>query len=497
MAERVKADAGSGLAVPADLSVDTSRLREGASARFRVIARRVAVTDALAGLLAVAVSILAVRGDRWDSQQTRVLLILAPPVLVAILAAYGLYRIGRMSPLQEFRRLFGAVSVNVIVLGLATNLVARTLPGRTQNVALTVEWIGVSWIAFLLIVMIERKLWHRSIGRRRASGELAFRTLIVGANVEARDILERLRQPGLGFRSVGMISTDADQGPRDASEGQILGGVDDLGTVVESNDVECLFVAATAVGPEAMAKVLRFARRAGLEVRVSANMPEMLSSRLLVQTVGGRLAFALESASLSGPQAFVKRSFDLVVATGTLVLTAPLWLLSIVFVKFSSRGPILFRQRRVGRHGHAFTIYKFRTMVADAEPRREELLGLSHGPLFKLESDPRLTKVGRVLRRWSIDELPQLVNVLKGDMSMVGPRPLVMFDRDELEDWHLQRLEVLPGITGLWQVSGRSNLTFDECVQLDTFYIENWSVIYDLFILLKTIPAVVKGRGAF
>jgi lipopolysaccharide/colanic/teichoic acid biosynthesis glycosyltransferase len=136
-------------------------------------------------------------------------------------------------------------------------------------------------------------------------------------------------------------------------------------------------------------------------------------------------------------------------------------------------------------------------MVADAELRRDELLALSRGPLFKLRADPRLTRVGRVLRRWSIDELPQLVNVLKGDMSMVGPRPLVMFDPSEYEEWHLQRLEVPPGITGLWQVSGRSDLTFDECVQLDTFYVENWSVLYDLFILLKTVPAVVKGKGAF
>jgi exopolysaccharide biosynthesis polyprenyl glycosylphosphotransferase len=461
------------------------------------VARRIGVADAVAAVLAVGISILAVRGGRWTSPQTWVLLALAPVVLVSIFMGYGLYRIGRMSPLQEFRRLFGAVSVNVIVLGLATNLVARVLPGRTRNVVLTVGWLGVSWIAFLAIVMIERKMWHRWISRRRASGELAYTTLVVGSNAEATDIAERLRQPGLGFHVAGLVGVGPERPPGGTGDPPLVGTVDDLPRVVGETGTDCLFVASTAVPPEAMTRVLRFARRADLEVRVSANMPEMLSSRLLVQTVGGRLAFALESASLSGPQAFVKRAFDLAVAGGTLLVTSPLWLASAVAIKVTSRGPVLFRQRRVGRHGRPFTIHKFRTMVVDAELRREELLALSRGPLFKLEADPRMTRVGRFLRRWSIDELPQLLNVLRGDMSMVGPRPLVMFDRSELEDWHLQRLEVPPGITGLWQISGRSNLTFDECVQLDTFYIENWSVVYDVFILLQTIPAVLRGKGAF
>jgi lipopolysaccharide/colanic/teichoic acid biosynthesis glycosyltransferase len=200
---------------------------------------------------------------------------------------------------------------------------------------------------------------------------------------------------------------------------------------------------------------------------------------------------------LSGSQAIVKRAFDLLVGVGTIVITGPIWLAAAVAIKTTSRGPVLFRQERVGRHGSVFTIHKFRTMVADAEEQKSELLALSAGPLFKLEVDPRITRVGRFLRRWSIDELPQLIDVIRGEMSLVGPRPLVMFERNELEEWHLQRLEVPPGMTGLWQTSGRSDLSFDECVKLDVFYIENWSVTYDLYILLKTLPAVLRRRGAY
>jgi exopolysaccharide biosynthesis polyprenyl glycosylphosphotransferase len=252
--------------------------------------------------------------------------------------------------------------------------------------------------------------------------------------------------------------------------------------------------------PDEMTRVLQVMRRMHVEVRVSANMPEILASRLSVQAIGNTLALSLQNASLSGPQAFVKRIFDLVIAGTAILIASPLWLVAAVLIKTTSKGPVLFRQKRVGRHGKLFTITKFRTMVPNADQLVQDLADYSQGqgPLFKIGDDPRLTRVGRFLRKWSIDELPQLLNVVRGDMSLVGPRPMpATFDQTYYEDWHLQRLEVLPGITGLWQISGRSDLTFDECVRLDLFYIENWSVTYDLFILIKTIPAVLFGRGAY
>jgi len=347
--------------------------------------------------------------------------------------------------------------------------------------------------------LIERKVWHGVIYRMRLRGDLTYRTLVVGANGDACDLATRLARGGVGYHAIGMVATgDEPAEPRSATSApEIVGTVDDLLEVIERHDVDCLFVVSSAIGAERLPRVLQIARQTGVEVRISASMPEILVSRLSLQTIGGTLAMSLDSATLSGSQALLKRTFDMVVGSLAIVVTSPLWVGAAVAIKVTSRGPVLFRQHRVGRHGSTFTIHKFRTMVHDAENRREELLAVSAGPLFKLEADPRLTRVGRFLRRWSIDELPQLIDVIRGRMSLVGPRPLVMFDPKELEEWHLQRLEVQPGMTGLWQVRGRSDLSFDECVKLDVFYIENWSVTYDLYILLKTIPAVLRRQGAY
>ena len=180
------------------------------------------------------------------------------------------------------------------------------------------------------------------------------------------------------------------------------------------------------------------------------------------------------------------------------LLLPPVFLLIAIAVKLTSRGPVFFRQERVGYHGRPFKILKFRTMVMDAEDRLEDLMHMNEatGPLFKMKDDPRVTKVGRLLRKLSLDELPQLFNVIRGDMSLVGPRPPLPREVAQYEDWMMARLEVRPGITGLWQVSGRSELPFEDYVRLDLFYIENWSLAYDLFILAKTVPTLVTARGA-
>ena len=194
-----------------------------------------------------------------------------------------------------------------------------------------------------------------------------------------------------------------------------------------------------------------------------------------------------------------KRLFDLAVSLTALALLVPLLAVIALLVKLGSPGPVLYRQQRVSRGGRLFELLKFRTMVVGAEYMVADLKARNEadGPLFKIRDDPRVTRVGRFLRRYSLDELPQLWNVLKGEMSLVGPRPPLPREVDAYEDWQLDRLEVRPGITGLWQVSGRSELPFDEYVRLDLFYIENWSLAYDLFIIAKTIPMLLAARGAF
>jgi len=209
--------------------------------------------------------------------------------------------------------------------------------------------------------------------------------------------------------------------------------------------------------------------------------------------------FELKPPVFEGLDFVLKRSFDVVVASMSLVLLSPFMLAMAAAIKLTSKGPVLFRSSRPGIGGQPFHCLKFRTMHTDAEQRQEELEGLNEatGALFKIRHDPRITRVGGILRRYSLDELPQLWNVLRGDMSMVGPRPLPMRDYNRLEDWHRKRYLVLPGITGMWQVSGRAELDFDELVRLDFLYLERWSVFLDLSILLKTLPAVLRRKGAF
>jgi exopolysaccharide biosynthesis polyprenyl glycosylphosphotransferase len=209
--------------------------------------------------------------------------------------------------------------------------------------------------------------------------------------------------------------------------------------------------------------------------------------------------FKLRPPVFEGIDYALKRTFDLVVASLALFFLSPLLLATAVAVRLSSRGPIIYRSQRPGIAGRPFHCFKFRTMREHADQIQQDLEPLNEksGALFKIREDPRLTSVGRFLRRYSLDELPQLVNVIRGEMSLVGPRPLPMRDFNRLEEWHKKRYLVLPGITGLWQVSGRSELDFDDLVRLDFLYLERWSIMLDLSILLKTIPAVLSRRGAF
>jgi exopolysaccharide biosynthesis polyprenyl glycosylphosphotransferase len=260
-----------------------------------------------------------------------------------------------------------------------------------------------------------------------------------------------------------------------------------------------VFVAASAVTAADMKHVLKARRLDGVEIRVTANLPPTLATQVAIQSVGGLMALTVNALRLTRTQAIAKRAFDVALSTVGLLVLAPVFLVIASAIKLTSPGPVFFRQQRVGLQRRPFTLLKFRTMVADAELLLAGLLTRNEadGPLFKLRHDPRITRVGRWLRRYSLDELPQLWNVLCGDMSLVGPRPPLPSEVAHYEDWQLDRLEVRPGLTGLWQVSGRSDLSFDEYVRLDLFYIENWSLAYDLIMVIKTIPMLLKAKGAY
>jgi len=250
---------------------------------------------------------------------------------------------------------------------------------------------------------------------------------------------------------------------------------------------------------ETVLEIVETAHRLGVKVRIAPKTTELLIERGEYVPGQGMPLFELRPPVLAGADWAMKRTFDLAVSALVLLVGTPLWLLIALAIKLDSRGPILYRDRRIGVRESAFGMLKFRTMVRNADVRQQELEERNEaaGALFKIRRDPRVTRVGSVLRRLSLDEMPQLLNVLRGEMSLVGPRPLPVRDYEKLEAWHRKRYLVLPGITGLWQISGRSNLTFDDLVRLDFYYIENWSIWLDLSILIKTPVAIVSGRGAY
>ncbi len=454
---------------------------------YRRLYRLVALTDVLAVELALLGAYWIRFGIEVPSDDFLLLLAAAPVFVLAIFAAAKLYQAFRLAPAEEFRRIVFAVSASLGVIMLDSFWLQANLSRA---------WVATSWALALFLTLVARRMWHARFGHLRERGVLTFPTLIVGENEEAHRLLSAMARPALGFRPIGVVAT-ADVGVELGLP--VLGSIDDLAGVLAASGAECVFVAASAVDPADMKTIARAVRLAGVEVRITATLPDVLASRLTVQPLGGLTALSLQPVRLSGGQVIAKFTFDILMASGMLILLSPLLVLISLAVAVSSSGPVLYRQRRVGLRGRPFTMLKFRTMRTGSE-RDVAQLRARHNVddvMFKMKDDPRVTRVGKLLRRFSLDELPQLFNVVRGDMSLVGPRPALPEEVAKYEDWHLDRLEVPPGITGLWQISGRADLSFDECVQLDLFYIENWSLTYELFILGKTIPVLLSRRGAY
>jgi exopolysaccharide biosynthesis polyprenyl glycosylphosphotransferase len=250
---------------------------------------------------------------------------------------------------------------------------------------------------------------------------------------------------------------------------------------------------------EQLLEIVQEAHQRGVKVRIAPTTAELLVQRAEYIPGQGVPLFELRPPVFVGVDWAVKRAFDVVVAAFVVVVGLPLWLLLALAVKLTSPGPVFYRDRRIGLGEREFGMVKFRSMYVDAADRQAALEAANEasGPLFKIKDDPRVTSVGRVLRKYSLDEIPQVLNVFAGEMSLVGPRPLPVRDYVQLEDWHRKRYLVLPGMTGLWQVSGRIALSFDDLVRLDFYYLENWSIWLDISILAKTLPAVLARRGAY
>jgi exopolysaccharide biosynthesis polyprenyl glycosylphosphotransferase len=447
-----------------------------------------ALTDSLSVFAAMLLA-YQLRFDRLLPTLDFWLLLLTVPLITPLVyLTMRLYRVHQYSTAEEFRRII--VSISLIIS-------AVTMVSFWSKASFSRLWMLLSWGLALLFALTSRRLWHWRVRRLRLQGQLTFRTLIVGANGEAERLAATMQTKELGFMPVGFVAGSLDDVRLD--DRRVLGPVDNIRELIRHTQADCLFVCSSSVTAEDVVQIMKARRLEDVEVRFTANLPTVLSSRLAPQTIGGVMTLSVNVLQLTRFQAAAKRACDVLVAGLGLLLLAPLLLAVALAIKLTSPGPVVFRQERIGLRGRPFTLLKFRTMVQGADRMLEELRERNEadGPLFKLRSDPRVTRVGGFLRRYSIDELPQLVNVLKGEMSLVGPRPPLAAEVELYEEWQLDRLEVRPGITGLWQVSGRSELSFEDYVRLDLFYVENWSIAYDLFILSKTIPLLVSTRGAY
>jgi len=269
--------------------------------------------------------------------------------------------------------------------------------------------------------------------------------------------------------------------------------------LLDRNGIDTVVISSTAYDHDVLARLIGSLRDRNVDIQMSTGLLDVITSRVQIREVSGIPLISLRGVAFSPGRRFVKRAFDLVVGGLIVLVGLPVWLLIALAVRLDSRGPVFYRQMRVGRRGGVFGMYKFRSMCDGADARLEELREHNEatGPLFKMHNDPRVTRVGRFLRKYSLDEFPQILNVMRGEMSLVGPRPPLPNEVDTYSDYHWRRMEVPPGMTGLWQVSGRSTLTFDDMVRLDLLYIENWSVGFDMSLMLRTIPAVLLPEGAY
>lgn len=428
--------------------------------------------------------------DPVPTRESIVIAFLTLPVWPVLFARQQMYAARFLTRLMdELRRV-----VHVVVVGTVALVVVGWLVGRGLDRA----WVLTFLVVAMALVSAERVAVRRWFVRRRRSGRSLRPVVVVGTNAEAIDLACSLAgDPTLGYQPVGFVATDPDA-PVPPGGLPVLAGTADTVSFAHSLDAQGVILATTSLEVGLSNQLLRELLDGGLHVEMTSGLRDVTPERMTVRPLGRHPVVYLEPARRFGWRAVAKRIFDVVLSSIALVVAFPVLLVAAIGIKVTSPGPVLFRQQRVGRDGVPFDVLKLRTMVLDAESLLADLIDRneSDGPLFKLKDDPRVTSVGRILRKLSIDELPQLWNVVRGDMSLIGPRPALPREAAEWGDELHERLRVRPGITGMWQVSGRSDSGFEEYQRLDLFYVDNWSILIDLGILIRTVPAVITGRGA-
>ncbi|WP_322487677.1 sugar transferase [Chloroflexus sp.] len=406
---------------------------------------------------------------------------------------HGFYRSSRrMTLLDEAEAIAGSVITMIALVMVVVFLYRPFFYSRLIFAFAVITIIGLLLSWRLLLIGIRHWFWSRGLGRERV--------LVVGGTGLGQLVMHALTaSPGVGYTLAGYLSEQPIIAANRARVFQHLGNLDDLEQVIEQQQIQQVIIALPFWNYDRLPELAARCQQLGVEYQIAPDIYQLNFDRVDIMHLSGVPLLQPKEIQLHGLNLALKRTFDLAAVLLSLPLTLPLAAIMAFLIWIDSGRPIIFRQQRVGKHGRLFTCYKFRTMVPDAEQRRQELLAHNEadGPLFKIRDDPRVTRVGRWLRRTSLDELPQLWNVLRGEMSLIGPRPALPEEVARYEPWHHRRLEVQPGLACLPQALGRSEISFDEQVRLDIYYAENWSLSLDLRILMMVIPAILSGRGAW
>ncbi len=452
----------------------------------------------------------------WGFRPYFVLLAFIPVVRILTLRYYGLYQLrGEYAFFEDATHLVKAVTMSslfviVIVFFFRGGFAFQTF--SYSRLVFVYDW-ALALGGYALVRILLRSL--QNILRRRSLNLIP--TLVVGTGQSSQVcIAEISEEPRLGYYVVGALATSSST-PEELEKGEvqgvpILGQFDDLPALAKQSGVtEILITDSTLPSRDIFQSMMRVGRKHHLTFRVVPNLFNCLPRKTEIDQIGSLPMIKLFEDPLAGPNRILKRTIDIVGASVGIILLTPFWAVIAFLIKRESPGPALYKQERVGMDGRVFQMYKFRSMRVDAddsihrEVMRQNITnaqsanqGDDEQPIFgKIANDPRLTQIGEWIRRYSVDELPNLLNVLIGEMSLVGPRPPIPYEVEMYEEWHRSRFNIKPGITGLWQVSGRNRLNFEQMVQLDLYYIENWSIWLELKILLLTIPVVLRGDNAY
>ena len=416
-------------------------------------------------------------------------------IVVGLILIFGLKGLYKLRPTGTWFRQAWTI-ITSATLGAAFLIAWYLFFLPPSNSRLLVVFV---WVAVIVILCLARLLISGVMGLLYRIGLAETRLLVVGSGRLGKIVMQHIAaNPNLGYSIVGFLH-DMSETPSDFGRFKMLGTLDDIGLVIRSMQVDEVIIALPSYLHEHAIRSVRLCERLGTSFKLIPDLYELSLSRIDVEALEGIPLIGINQISLNSVQRFVTHLVDIILSLFIILLGLPFWLCITLAIRLNSPGPIVYKQTRIGLNGQPFKMYKFRSMYQDADKILATLMALNEaeGPLFKMKEDPRVTSVGKFLRRTSLDEFPNLINVLRGEMSLVGPRPPLPQEVAQYEEWQKGRLTIKPGLTGLWQVRGRSDINFDEGVLMDLYYIENWSLRLYFQILLRTIPAVLFSRGAY